>query len=303
MTSRAPYRGRFAPSPTGPLHFGSLIAAVASYCQAKTNHGEWLLRIEDIDRPREVTGASDDILRHLEKLGFAWDGPVTYQRDRIDYYQHAFQQLKAQQLIYPCICSRKDIAKLNPFGIYPGTCRNGLATTPPATSSWRIRTESSKVVFTDQIQGMVSYRLDHEIGDFVIKRTGGLFSYQLAVALDDVLQHITEVVRGYDLLDSTPRQIFIQQQLGYTHPNYAHHPIAMNLDGEKLSKQTFAKAIHQNDAAQSIYQALVFLGQSPPHELQFESIKRIWAWAIEHWQLNRIPPCKSIEINQPAALV
>ncbi|VAW94323.1 Glutamyl-Q tRNA(Asp) synthetase [hydrothermal vent metagenome] len=303
MTSNVPYRGRFAPSPTGPLHFGSLIAAVASYCQAKTNNGEWLLRIEDIDRPREVAGASDDIIRHLEQLGFSWDGPITYQHDRLEYYQDAFEQLKAQQFVYPCICSRKDVAKLNPYGIYPGTCRNGLATTPPATSSWRIRTESSKVQFRDQVQGMVGCRLDHEIGDFVVKRTGGLFSYQLAVALDDVLQHITEVVRGYDLLDSTPRQIFIQQCLGYTHPKYAHHPVAIKSDGDKLSKQTFANAIHQYDAAQSIYQALVFLGQSPPHELQFESIKLIWAWAIEHWQLNKIPACNSIEINELSARV
>ncbi len=291
------YRGRFAPSPTGALHFGSLIAAVASYCQAKAHNGEWLLRIEDIDRPREVAGASDNIIHQLEVFGFCWDGPVSFQHERIAYYQAALEQLQEQQLIYPCICSRKDIAKVNPYGIYPGTCRNGLATTPPSTTSWRIRTESSNIVFIDHIQGGVNCRLDHEVGDFVLKRADGLFSYQLAVAVDDALQGITEVVRGYDLLDSTPRQIFIQQALGYSSPEYAHHPVAVNSSGEKLSKQTFAEAIQLQDAVQSIYKALTFLGQSPPPELQFESVERLWEWAIEHWQLSKIPTSESIETS------
>ena len=297
MTKTVPYRGRFAPSPTGPLHFGSLVAAVASYCQAKAHNGEWLLRIEDIDRPREVAGASDNIIHHLELLGFCWDGPVSYQNDRIKYYQAALDQLQEQQLIYPCICSRKDIAKVNPYGIYPGTCRNGVATKQSSTTSWRIRTEASNIGFIDHIQGVVNSRLDHEVGDFVLKRADGLFSYQFAVAVDDILQGITEVVRGYDLLDSTPRQIFIQQMLGYASPEYAHHPVAVNSHGEKLSKQTFAEAIHQQDAAHSIYKALTFLGQSPPAELQFESVEGLWEWAIAHWQLSKIPISESIEIS------
>ncbi len=291
------YRGRFAPSPTGPLHFGSLIAAVASYCQAKSNNGEWLLRIEDIDRPREVPRASDDIIRHLELFGFNWDGPVTYQKNRIEHYQAAFDQLIQQQRLYPCACSRKDIAKLNPFGIYPGTCRNGIPISEKSNLSWRIRTESNAVEFLDRIQGQVNCRLDLEVGDFVIKRSDGLFSYQLAVAVDDALQEISEVVRGYDLLDSTPRQIFLQQQLDYTSPEYAHHPIAVNSNGIKLSKQTFAKAIHEKEFGLAIYQALEFLGQTPPAELQFESVELIWTWAIRHWHLNDIPHYESIEVQ------
>ncbi|MGD8926117.1 MAG: tRNA glutamyl-Q(34) synthetase GluQRS, partial [Thioalkalispiraceae bacterium] len=282
------YRGRFAPSPTGQLHFGSLIAAVASYCQARTAQGEWLLRIEDIDTPREVTGACDDIIRTLENFGFQWDGAISYQHQHSEDYNEALNKLRQDGMLYPCACSRREIAKINKLGIYPGTCRDGLPEGRHARS-WRIRTEPSLLSFTDAIQGNQQFDIQQEIGDFVLKRADGLFAYQLAVAIDDARQGITQVVRGYDLLDSTPRQIYVQQQLGLQSPEYAHHPIAVDAQGEKLSKRKLSPQLKQSDLGQQLAQALDFLGHPPPAELSNAGPESLWNWAFANWSLAKIP--------------
>jgi len=251
------YVGRFAPSPTGPLHFGSLIAAVASYCEAKSQRGQWVLRMEDLDRPREIKGAAAAILQQLEKFGFEWDGSVLYQSHRDEAYAAALAQLKQQHLIYPCTCTRKEIADSSTsIGIegliYPGTCLS-QPIKPNAAIAWRIKTPDNIITFHDDIQGQISQNLQHDIGDFILKRADGLFAYQLAVVVDDAEQGITHIVRGADLLNSTPRQIYLQQMMGYSTPQYAHVPVATNAAGEKLSKQTLAQAIDAEDSAYLLF--------------------------------------------------
>ncbi len=292
------YIGRFAPSPTGPLHFGSLVAAVASYCDARKHHGQWLLRMEDLDKPREVKGAADTILRQLEAFGFEWDGPVIYQSERAIFYNDALTDLKEKQLIYPCTCTRKEIADSSTsFGIegviYPGTCLH-QPIKPNAPIAWRIKTDTSSICFNDAIQGEVCQTLKTDIGDFILKRADGLFAYQLAVVVDDAAQGVTHIVRGADLLDSTPRQIFLQRTLGYPQPHYAHIPFATNSAGEKLSKQTLASPLDTSKCSSQLIQALMFLGQTPPPLLTNESIDTIWQWAFKHWQLSKIPKSKSL---------
>lgn len=291
------YRGRFAPSPTGPLHLGSLIAAVASYLEAKTCGGKWLVRMEDLDKRREMPGAADDILRTLEIFGFEWDEEVMYQSQRQQAYEDALQQLQARALVYPCACSRKEIADSvsnNPLLhgldglIYPGTCKPGLAEgkTPRA---WRIRTNGAVINFDDAIQGHFTHELSREVGDFVLKRADGFFAYQLAVVVDDASQGITHVVRGADLLDSTSRQVYLQQALGFATPAYTHVPAATNANGEKLSKQTMAPALDKQQPQRDLWQALDFLGQNPPAEFKDSAIKDLWQWAEPQWSLSNIP--------------
>ena len=290
------YIGRFAPSPTGPLHFGSLVAAVASYLEARANRGKWLVRMEDLDTPREMPGAAEGILRTLEAFGFEWDGPVMYQSGRSATYDEALHTLQNKGLVYPCGCTRKEIADSAVQGagygveglIYPGTCRNGLAPGKPARA-WRICVDDQPITFQDAIQGEISQELSRDIGDFVLKRADGLYAYQLAVVVDDAAQGITHVVRGADLLDSTPRQIFLQQALDFQQPHYAHVPIAANAAGEKLSKQTLAPALNTGQRAAALWAALSFLGQKPQPELQNESLQSLWQWAHAHWQLEKIP--------------
>ena len=292
VTSDLPYRGRFAPSPTGPLHFGSLIAAVASYLEAKTRKGEWLLRMEDLDRPREMPGAADVILRTLQAFGFEWDGPVLYQSRRDEAYAAALERLRQTGLVYGCACTRREIADSAVHGIdgpvYPGTCRCGL---PPGKSprAWRIVTVDRDIAFDDAIQGRLSQNLGRDIGDFVLRRADGLYAYQLAVVVDDAEQGITHVVRGADLLDSTPRQIYLQHMLGYATPHYAHVPVAANAGGEKLSKQTLAAALDVASAAPSLWQALQFLGQRPDPSLRQADVAALWTWAHAHWRLENVP--------------
>ena len=292
VTSDLPYRGRFAPSPTGPLHFGSLIAAVASYLEAKTRKGQWLLRMEDLDRPREMPGAADVILRTLQAFGFEWDGPVLYQSRRDEAYAAALERLRQAELVYGCACTRREIADSAIDGIdgpvYPGTCRGGLPS-GKLPRAWRMVTEDRNIAFDDAIQGRLSQNLQRDIGDFVLKRADGLYAYQLAVVVDDAEQGITHVVRGADLLDSTPRQIYLQQTLNYATPHYAHVPVAANAGGEKLSKQTLAAALDVASAAPSLWQALQFLGQRPDPALRQADLDTVWAWAQAHWQLERIP--------------
>lgn len=246
------YRGRFAPSPTGPLHFGSLVAAVASYLDARAHGGEWLVRMEDVDKPRERAGAADAILADLKFFGFQWDGPVMYQSQRTDAYREALERLKAAGAVYPCGCSRKEIEGDR----YPGTCARGL---PPGkiARAWRVRGE----------------------GDFVVLRADGFFAYQLAVVVDDAAQGITDVVRGADLLDSTPRQNHLQRLLGYSVPRYRHVPVVLAADGQKLSKQTGAAALDRQRVGQLLWGALEFLEFHPPTNLQGALVLEIWDWA------------------------
>jgi glutamyl-Q tRNA(Asp) synthetase len=291
MTSPDSYRGRFAPSPTGPLHFGSLVAAVGSYLEARTHHGTWLVRMEDLDPPREMPGAADRILKTLEAYGFVWDGEVLYQSRRSEAYEATLDTLRRSGLIYPCGCTRREIADSAIHGIegpvYPGTCRHGLAVGKTARA-WRIRVEDRTITFKDAVQGVVSQNLAQDIGDFVLKRADGFHAYQLAVVVDDAEQGITHIVRGADLLDSTPRQIYLQQVLQLPTPSYAHLPVVTNAAGEKLSKQTLAAPMGLDSPAAALWRALEFLGQRPPAELQYD-LPLLWQWAHAHWRLSSVP--------------
>ena len=295
--TRPPYIGRFAPSPTGPLHFGSLIAAVGSYLQARSRGGRWLVRMEDLDPPREVAGAADDILRTLECYGFEWDGPVMYQSMRSEVYRAALEDLIRAGHAYECGWTRQEIAAHGLNGIegaiYPGTCREGLPAGKVARAV-RLRTHNELIHFEDAIQGRIEQRLESEIGDFVVLRADGLFAYQLAVVIDDAAQGITEVVRGSDLLDSTARQIYLQQLLGLPTPTYMHLPVAVNRDGQKLSKQTRARALPKAHPAATLVTVLAFLNQRPPTELAEENLDAVWQWALKHWNLAAIPRTRAI---------
>jgi glutamyl-Q tRNA(Asp) synthetase len=260
------YRGRFAPSPTGPLHFGSLVAATGSYLDARSRGGEWLVRIDDLDSPRVIPGAADDILQTLEACGMEWDGPVVYQSARHDAYRHAVERLQQQGLVYPCSCSRREIADSALPGlegyVYPGTCRSGLREGKRARA-WRVRTERATAAFDDAVQGPVAQDLERDSGDFVVKRADGVYAYQLAAAVDDADQGITHVVRGADLLASTPRQIYLQRLLDLATPRYAHLPVAVNAQGEKLSKQTHAAPLNRTNVLPALAAALDFPRASP----------------------------------------
>lgn len=286
------YIGRFAPSPTGPLHFGSLVTATASFLDARSNGGKWLVRMEDLDKPREVAGAAKDILDTLESFGFHWDDEVLFQSQRTQLYQNTLVQLQSLNLAYACGCSRKEINASAVLGIdgpvYPGFCRQGLANGKRART-WRLKVNDQPISFKDLIQGEQSQLLSQQVGDFVIRRADGLFAYQLAVVVDDALQGITHIVRGADLLDSTPRQLFLQQQLGFPTPAYAHVPIATNLQGEKLSKQTRAQPVKLRDSGVVLCRVLRFLGLHPPMELAHDPLDELWNWAIQHWQVQNVP--------------
>ena len=286
------YRGRFAPSPTGPLHFGSLIAAVGSYCEARSNAGEWLVRMEDLDRPREATGAAAAILLALEQHGFEWHGPVMRQSERDAAYRAALETLRSRSALFECCCTRREIADSSIAdggeAVYPGTCRGGL---PPGRSAraTRVRVDGEPVAFEDRVMGPMTQDLAREAGDFVVLRADGLIAYQLAVVVDDAAQGITDVVRGADLLASTARQIHLQRLLGLPTPRHAHLPAAINARGEKLSKQTRAAPLDAANAAPSLVAALEFLGQSPPGSLARASVREVWQWAGENWKLSRVP--------------
>ena len=289
-----PYIGRFAPSPTGPLHFGSLVAAAASYLQARVNNGRWLLRIEDIDPPREQAGASDLIIEGLERYGFEWDDEILFQSTRTDAHNAALKALLDKGLAYRCNCSRRDLADAprGPLGaIYPGTCRNGCA---PGDAAIRLRTEPSDVAFVDLLQGPFSQNLENDSGDFVIQRRDGLIAYHLAVVVDDEFQGITEIVRGIDLLDSTPRQIWIQRLLGYKTPGYAHFPVITHPDGDKLSKLTGAPGIPMDFVVETLLEVFELLGLNPRSNLAAESLPKIWSWAVENWQIESLFGRKAI---------
>ena len=292
------YIGRFAPSPTGPLHFGSLIAAIGSYLHARQQDGRWLVRIEDLDPPREVAGASDIILATLERYGFEWDGEVWYQSRRHAIYLEVLNELEHLGLSYRCGCSRKQVSEQRqrlglPAGVYPGSCRT-IQASPHSRHAIRVNTEGQKAAFVDGIQGPIEQDVERQVGDFVLRRADGLFAYQLAVVVDDAAQGISDIVRGSDLLDSTARQIVLQRLLNYPTPAYHHLPVAVNQQGQKLSKQTFAPALEMNNPLPTLWQALNFLGQQPPQELKEGDLDSFWRWAIANWRTSAIPRTRTI---------
>lgn len=286
------YRGRFAPSPTGPLHFGSLVAAVGSYLEARTRGGDWLVRMEDLDPPRIVPGAADDILRALEACGMLWDGTVVRQSARHDAYHAALHRLRDRGLVYPCACSRREIADSALTGVegpvYPGTCRGGIAGDRSARAL-RLDTRGAVIAFDDALQGRITSALEREFGDFVLYRSDGVYAYQLAVVVDDADEGVTDIVRGADLLGSTPRQVYLQGLLDLPQPRYAHLPVVVNAAGEKLSKQSFAAPLDAARPLPAIVAALNFLGQHPPRAFARATIRELWDWALKNWKLERVP--------------
>ena len=278
--------GRFAPSPTGPLHFGSLTSALASYLQVRQGQGQWLVRMEDLDPPREVSGASDEILQQLDNHGLHWDSSVLYQSNRLESYREALESLSDLGLIYHCQCNRQRISALG--GIYDGHCRNLQLGKTGSAMRLIIRDRDTTISFVDQIMGHYQQQLRSEVGDFVLQRRDKLFSYQLAVVVDDQFQSISQVMRGADLLDSTPRQIYLQQSLGYQQPEYAHLPLALNGEGQKLSKQNHAASLQVGRESHNLWQALNWLRQEPPHELQYQSVDEILAWALSRWDVHKL---------------
>jgi len=294
------YRGRFAPSPSGQLHFGSLVAAVGSFLEARANGGEWLVRIEDLDPPRCRPGASDAILRSLERLGLAWDGSVLYQSSRTDAYVDAFERLRAAGRLRPCRCSRAQLAAL------PGNrsrSRGEELTHPPecvagsqraaTTPAWRFRAPDLDVEFVDRVQGLQVQNAARAGGDFVVRRRDGVFAYQLAVVVDDGAQGITDVVRGADLLDSTARQMLLQRALQIPLMTYMHLPLAVDASGVKLSKSGDAPDSGHAEPAALVVAVLEFLRQAPPPELKRARLDEIWAWARQHWQPSRFSGMRS----------
>lgn len=299
------WRGRFAPSPTGPLHFGSLIAALGSFLEARGRGGEWLVRIEDLDRQRTRPGTAGAILQTLDAHALHWDGPVLHQSQRTSAYQDASTRLLEAGLAFPCTCSRRELAACPRGGdgspIYPGHCRS-RPLHPDRPSAIRLRVAEGWVAFDDAVQGERRQCLATEVGDFVIRRADGLFAYQLAVVVDDAAQRITQVVRGADLLESTARQIYLQRLLGLPTPDYAHLPIALDRGGRKLSKQTGAAPIDRGEPSATLWAALRFLGQRPPPDLRREPPATVLAWALAHWRLADVPktPSRRRKLSGPS---
>lgn len=277
------YRGRFAPSPSGDLHFGSLIAALVSYCEARSHHGFWHLRIEDVDSTRTVSGADQRIFNTLRAFAMDWDGEVIHQTDSFQqqHYQKALKQLTDLGLTYRCRCTRKQLAG---YLTYPGHCRlQTVADKEP--HSIRLITDDDTITFVDDYQGQQQQYLHQQCGDFNIVRKDGLFSYQLAVVIDDHFANINHVVRGIDILDSTGRQIYLHNKLGLTPPGYAHFPIIVNEKGHKLSKQNHATAVSHEDPTQVTRQALKLLNQDLPDKPMTQ--QQLIQWAVDHWQPDR----------------
>jgi len=290
------YVGRFAPSPTGPLHFGSFVAALASWLDARAAGGSWLLRMEDLDRPRLKSDASDRILAQLDSAGLHWDGEVAWQSRRLDLYRQALERLASMGATYWCACTRKEIADsaITPdgAGVYAGTCRKGFAR-GKSPRAIRLKTGPDPIAFEDRLQGPVSQAVEREVGDFVVFRADGTFAYQLAVVVDDAAQGITDVVRGADLIDSTPRQIHLQRLLGLPTPRYLHVPVAVTAAGEKLSKQKDAA----EGSSRDLRAALTFLGHTAPADLADDELL---AWAKGAWNPGAIPRQRVISANAAA---
>jgi len=292
--SRSGYIGRFAPSPTGPLHFGSLLAALASFLDARAHQGKWLMRVEDLDPPRQPVGSAELILQQLQDLGMDWDDEVLYQSSRLDAYEEVLDRLRGEGLCYACDCTRPQIREMGL--IYNGSCRERSAP-PEMPYALRLKTDALEIGFDDEIQGHFAQQLEIDAGDFVIRRKDELFAYQLAVVVDDEFQNITHVVRGWDLLDSTPRQIYLQRVLNYQAMSYAHIPIIVDEKGQKLSKQALAPSIETDRASEVIYKALTFLGQAPPAEIASECPESQLLWAIESWDSQAVAKVGSLPLE------
>ncbi len=278
------YKGRFAPSPTGPLHLGSLYTALASFLQARSKQGQWFIRIDDLDTPRNIKGADSDILKTLETFGLCWDGEVFYQSQQLETYQAFIEQLTQEEKVYPCTCSRKTLAAFHSeSNIYPQFCRDKTAI-PAKPYALRLKTVSVNIGFEDFLQGRICHNIAEKDGDFIIKRKEGIIAYQFAVVIDDHLQQITEVVRGFDLLDCTPPQLYLHQLLNLKPPTYLHVPIITHQNGQKLSKQNLAQAVDCQNPAKTLFYLLTLLKQQPPLDLQQVSIDELLNWAIQNWQ-------------------
>lgn len=284
------YTGRFAPTPSGPLHIGSILAALASYLDAKLNKGKWLVRIDDLDTPRIKPGTSDDILKALDKLGLHWDGEIVYQSNRINAYDKAFLKLADDHLLYRCICPRKTVKSMP----YPGTCR-GRSIPASRQHSVRIKTHNEPVGVLDRLQGKYFQSLEKNAGDFIIRRTDGYYAYHLATVVDDAWQNISHIVRGIDLLESTPRQVYLQRLLKITTPAYLHIPLAVDKKGVKISKSTGGlDALIQDKPARVLVRSLRLLGQVIDEKMTTATVEEILALAIMNWQISSIPPQKAI---------
>ncbi|MBT8138035.1 MAG: tRNA glutamyl-Q(34) synthetase GluQRS [Gammaproteobacteria bacterium] len=294
--SGVPYVGRFAPSPTGPLHFGSLLAALGSFLEARRAGGQWQVRIEDLDPPREVPGSADLILRTLDDYQLHWDGPLVYQSRRLDRYCDVIGRLLHEGLAYRCRCTRRMVAA-HPGGIYPGTCRKA-AISASEEHAIRLVTSDEPVTIDDAVQGRFSWRLASETGDFVIRRRDGLHAYQLAVTIDDAAQGITHIVRGCDLLDSTPRQSWLRKSLSLPEPRHAHLPLALDPDGNKLSKSFGAAGLPKDRRGRVMFDALVVLRQDPPPELADHPVAEVIDWAQTNWNINKLHGISALQLDQ-----
>jgi len=299
VTTATGYRGRFAPTPSGPLHLGSIVAAAGSRADALAAGGEWHLRVDDLDPPRVAPGAIDAILACLEALGFAWDGPVVYQSRRRDAYRAALEQLRRDAPVYRCTCPRSLIARAGLPGIegprYPGTCRDGKAL--PGAAAWRLDVRGAPIEFSDRRLGRYVQDIEAATGDFVLWRADDIPSYHLACAVDDVLDGFTDIVRGADLAASTPRQILVRRWLGAPAPRWMHLPLVCHPSGEKLSKQTLAAAVDTTRPGAVLADAFAFLGHRPPPELIGGPVSELWAWVADHWSPARLPPASDPPVN------
>lgn len=285
--------GRFAPSPTGPLHFGSLVAAMGSYLLAKLAGGRWLLRVEDLDPPRVVPGAADEMIRLLEQLGFEWDGEIVYQSQRLDRYRQVLEQLAERRLVFECSCSRRELVASAPHPgedgpVYPGTCRNGPVGSRPERAV-RLLVPDELVVCRDHVFGELQQNLQRELGDFVLRRADGLYAYQLAVVVDDIDSGVNQVVRGADLISSTPRQWYLYRCLQQPQPSYFHLPLALGGDAQKLSKRHGPTAlVSAANGGTALWRVLEFLGQKPPLDLLAAAPRELLQWGLVHFDVSKV---------------
>ncbi|MCG7585259.1 tRNA glutamyl-Q(34) synthetase GluQRS [Photobacterium sp. OFAV2-7] len=293
MSTKSHYIGRFAPSPSGPLHFGSLVAALGSYLQARSQQGTWLVRMEDLDPPREMPGAADDILHTLEAYGLTWDGSIMYQSQRHEAYQAQIDTWLHSREAYYCQCTRKQIKLAG--GFYPGTCRE--LNCSANNSAVRLKVNTPVTYFNDVLHGHIEIPQSLAREDFIIHRRDGLYAYNLAVVLDDIEQGVTEVVRGADLIEPTGRQIGLYRQLGKPEVSYLHLPLAVTDNGNKLSKQNHAPAIDKANPKPALIRAMMFLGMQPPADLAASSLEDILRWGCMHWQVDRLPQTTAITLG------
>lgn len=296
-SSNSPYIGRFAPTPSGALHFGSLVAALSSFLEARVHKGQWLLRIDDIDAPRVVPGAVDEILAALERFGFAWDGPVRFQGQCMERYGAAVEALGRDGFVFACTCTRRLLAERGNHGPYDGFCR-GFGHALQGAHSLRFSLPLPLPELCDGVQGVVAWeRWRDEMGDFVVRRGDGFYAYHLACAVDDAHEGITHVVRGSDLLPSSFQQRALMEALGSAAPVYAHVPVALARDGQKLSKHNQSRPLDPRHPVPELVQALAFLGQGPPAGLERASVQTVWQWALECWDLARVPRVMGMPVS------